>query len=671
MAVLEKIRVKFGVAVSVIIAIALLSFIIDPSTLSSVGQLMSSKNDVGKIGGKAISYQDYSADVETYTTISEMMTGSSVKSDEDQKNIRNQAWQALIDKYLFIKNANAAGIEVGEEEMLDLTTGDNISPIIAQNFVDQDGNFSKENLIQFVQQAKDDETGRLSTLWNYFQTVIRTQQYYSKYAALFNNSNVESPLMLAKSIEENNVTAKVDFVMTPVGYVADSLLDVTSSDIKAYYKEHKKFFKQQASRDISYVVFEVVPSAEDIAAAKDDFLEEYEEFATTDNLKSFLLRNSESQLSEYWYKEGELNTVSKAVNDYVFGPESTKTSDMIEEDNVFYAARVLASKNIPDNIEVRFTQGASEINDSTLAVLRAAEPQSMSQSRIIPGFEVLFGAKLNTPQVIQTKQYGPFLAEVTSASEPIAKKQVAIYKKTALASKETYNSFYSQANTLATKAQGKLQNFNDAVTELGLLSHPVSKMLQTSEKLGTIDNTKEITRWAFDQKKPGKVSDIITVNQNYFFLVACTGIHKEGYAPLDEVASNIKMSLSMDKSREYKVAEVAQKIEGKTTLEEMAEALGTTVSSRDDIAFASLTSQGSDPRFIGAVAAAEEGKICGPFGGAYGVYMYRVNSHETGSYFTEDDAKAKSQQIAARNAQMLMYVMMDDADVKDNRAKFF
>ena len=33
MAVLEKIRVKFGLVISIIIALALLSFIIDPSTL--------------------------------------------------------------------------------------------------------------------------------------------------------------------------------------------------------------------------------------------------------------------------------------------------------------------------------------------------------------------------------------------------------------------------------------------------------------------------------------------------------------------------------------------------------------------------------------------------------------------------------------------------------------
>ena len=51
--------------------------------------------------------------------------------------------------------------------------------------------------------------------------------------------------------------------------------------------------------------------------------------------------------------------------------------------------------------------------------------------------------------------------------------------------------------------------------------------------------------------------------------------------------------------------------------------------------------------------------------------MFRVNSRETGSYFTEDDAKSKAEQLAQRNAQMMMYVMMEDADVKDNRAKFF
>lgn len=669
MAVLETIRVKFGIAITVIIALALLSFIVDPNTLSSVSQAMSSKYDVGKINGKTVSYQDFQADVDTYTVISELMTGSSVRGDQETKEIRNQAWQALIDKYLFIKNANAAGIEVGEQELIDLTTGANVSPIIAQNFMDENGNFSKEYLVQFVQSAKDDETGRLNTLWNYMQNVIRTQQYYTKYAALFANSNVQSPLMLAKLIEENNVSSNVDFVMVPTSFVADSVANVSSNEIKNYYNAHKDFFKQNASRDIEYVLFQVTPSAKDVAEAKDAYLALYEEFTTTDNMKSFLLRNSDRPLSNYWYSAGELNTVNAAINEFVFsGAEGS--SEMVQDGDTFYAARIMASKMIPDEIEVRYAPG-SEMNDSTLAVLRDAEPMTMTQSYMVPGFEPLFEAKVGTPIVVDVPSYGKFLAELVSSSEPVLKKQVAIYEKAALPSKETYNNSYSEANALAVQSAGKLENFQAAVEELGLVSHPVNRMTEASETLGGVENTKEITRWAFDQKKAGKVSDIITINQNYFFVVACTGIHKEGYAPVEEAAATIKSSLKADKVAEIQKAEIAKKISGLNSLESIAEALGTTVSHSDDITFSSLMSQGSDPAFVGAVSAAETGKITGPVAGTYGVYVFRVNSRETGSYFTEDDAKASEMQLAQRNAQMLMYVMMDDADVKDNRARFF
>ena len=59
MAVLEKIRVKMGLFITVVIALALLSFIIDPSTLQSTLSMFSSKYDVGEINGEGISYQDF------------------------------------------------------------------------------------------------------------------------------------------------------------------------------------------------------------------------------------------------------------------------------------------------------------------------------------------------------------------------------------------------------------------------------------------------------------------------------------------------------------------------------------------------------------------------------------------------------------------------------------
>ena len=195
-------------------------------------------------------------------------------------------------------------------------------------------------------------------------------------------------------------------------------------------------------------------------------------------------------------------------------------------------------------------------------------------------------------------------------------------------------------------------------------------MLESNDRLGAIDHAKEVTRWAFDAKV-GDVSNIITVNNNYFIVAALKGIHKEGYAPVKEVASQIKNVLYSEKLGEKKAAEVAEKIAGKGTMEAIAEALGTTVSTKEGVAFSSLTSQGLDPKFIGAASVAEDGKICGPLAGNIGVYVYKVTGRDTGAFYTEDDAKARDAQMAQYTTQMVVPVMMEDAEVVDNRARFF
>ena len=195
-------------------------------------------------------------------------------------------------------------------------------------------------------------------------------------------------------------------------------------------------------------------------------------------------------------------------------------------------------------------------------------------------------------------------------------------------------------------------------------------MLESSDMLGAIDGTKPVTRWAFDAKK-GKVSDIITVNNSYFFVVALKDIHKEGYATVEEMSSSIRSILYREKLGEKKAAEIAAKINGLTDMQAIADTLGTTVSTKENITFASLTSQGLDPKFIGAVSVAETGKISTPLAGNIGVYVYKVTGHDTGAFFTEDDAKARDAQMTQYSLQMLVPVMMQDADVKDNRARFY
>ena len=660
MAVLETIRVKLGILITVLIAVALLSFIIDPSTLQSVSSSMSSKYDVGEINGKSISYTDFQADVDKFTTINEVITGSSVQNEQQQVSIRNAAWQSLIDKHLFVKNAKAAGLAVGEEEMVDIISGDITSNVISMNpaFCDENGNFSKEALLQFISYVDSDESGRLKLYWNYLQNAAQTQQYYAKYMSLFAQSNFVNSLMLAEQVAENNNTFDVEFVMVPFGFENDSTIVVSDSEIRKYYDSHKKFYKQQASRDIEYVVFEVTPSAEDIAAANQALVAVYDDFASTENMKSFLLANSDRQLDNTWYKEGQLNRVSKAVNDFAFGKNAT-VSEVIENGDSFLAVRVMEEAMVPDSVYVKYVPANSENVDSLLTV---AEAMWIPQT---PGYEDVMTAKVNSNVTVNGLVF-----KVLDTTAPVAKKRVAILEKSVVASKETVNSCYAKANTFATKAAGKYENFQKALTEEGVYAHPVNKMLESADRLGAVEGTKEVTRWAFDAKK-GDVSSIMTINNNYFIIATLTGIHKEGYTDIKEVASSIRTELYSEKLGEKKAAEVAEKIAGLTDMQAIAEALKTTVSTKDGVAFSSMSNQGLDPMFIGAASVAEDGKIYGPLAGNIGVYVYKVTGRDTGAFYTEDDAKARDAQMAQYASQMVVPVMMEDADVKDNRARFF
>ena len=660
MAVLETIRVKFGIVITVLIAVALLSFIIDPSTLQSVSSSMSSKYDVGEIDGKAISYVDFQADVDKFTAINEIVTGSSVQNEQTQLQIRNAAWQALVDKYLFTKNAKKAGLYVGEEEMIAILSGELDSPVFAQNpvFCDENGNFSKEVLLDFINYLNSDETGRLKIYWDYLQESAKTQQFYSKYMSLFTQSNVKNPLMLVNDIAENNNTFDVEFVMIPYTYPRDTTVVVSDSEIKAYYNAHKKFYKQQASRDIEYVVFEVVPSTEDITAANEALIKVYDEFKTAENMKSFLLANSDRQLDNHWYKEGELNSISKVVNDYAFGKDAS-VSEVLSDGNTFYAVRVMETANVPEQVYVKFVPAASENVDSLLNV---AEPQWIPQT---PGYEDVMTAKKGSMVTVNGLVF-----QVLDTKDAVQRKRVAILEKNAVAGKETVNGYYAKANTLATKSAGKYENFQNALTEDGLYAHPVNKMLESANRLGAVENTKEVTRWAFEAK-PGQVSNIITVNNNYFIVAALKNVHKEGYTPVEQVAAQISNILYNEKAGEKKAAEVAEKIAGLEDMAAVAEALDKTVSTKEGVAFTSLTSAGLDPKFIGAASVAEDGKVCGPVVGNAGVYVYKVTGRDNGAFFTEDDAKNRDAQMVQYTTQMVVPVMAEDAEVKDNRARFF
>lgn len=693
MAALEKIRSKFGLAVSILIALALLSFIIDPGTLQTAINSMSTKYDVGKIDGKRISYTDFQENVEKFTSINEIISGSSSQNEQTQKNIRNAAWQDMMDKYLFIKNAKAAGIKVGEDEMLSLVSSSNPSAILVQNpiFMDESGNYSEEVLRQFLSMVETDETGRYRQYWDYLQNTIYTQQFYQKYGALFNASNYTNALQMSHAMASGNTTADVDFCVEYFPMYHDSSVVVTNDEVRRYYKAHKEFFKQQKdSRDMEYVVFEVVPSSDDINNTSLEMSNLYDEFVSTDNMKSFLAKNSDSPLSNYWYKSGELRTINEEIDAQIFGGKDL--TQVVKSGNDFFAARTMATKMLPDSVYVKhiLLQGVNAATkaDSLVNVLKKGENFSnlasmysldtasaadgelgsigwMTQTYMIPGMESVIEAKVGTPFVLKTT-YGTHVVLVTKTSKPMLKKQVAVFKKSALASKETYNKYYAQASRFAAITNGSYDGYKRAVDSLKVYSHNLT-ITEATSSFGSIDQAKTVTRWVFDNKI-GKASSILTVNTNYFFIAAVKGEHKAGYVPVEEATGVISNRLYTQKLQQRTMADVKEKIKGAKTMEEVSERLGVEVEHSEAVSLASNT---LDPAMLGAAVTINDGVVFGPVKGAMGVYVFQTSNRQLGSFYTEDDARLREQQKTQYMGQFILSVMAENAGVEDNRERFY
>ena len=105
MASLNTLRTRFGVVLSIIIAFALLAFILSLKTDMGL-----SGNDpkVGVIDGSKIRYSEY---IEVYNNLKDQ-SNISESNEEQMAQLAEMAWQTLIADHVFLPGFEKMGISV-------------------------------------------------------------------------------------------------------------------------------------------------------------------------------------------------------------------------------------------------------------------------------------------------------------------------------------------------------------------------------------------------------------------------------------------------------------------------------------------------------------------------------------------------------------------------------
>ena len=263
MAILSKIRDR-SLALILVIGLALFAFVLDPSSIEDF--LSSSKvNTVGEVDGETISRKEFSEALEVYK--------SQMGNRTTEMEASNTVWNSLVRQKIYQAQLAEAGITVGESDVWNALIE---TPSIKNNpqYQNEIGLFDQEKLKEFLKIIKEDVNQKATwTAWTNYMSQIKKNLENTTYNALITAG-------LGASLKEGeaqyfNTTAKVtsQYVYVPYTTVADSIVKVTKSEIDSYVKAHVSNYKVEASRDLNIVKFDILPTAEDEAAIKNEVAE--------------------------------------------------------------------------------------------------------------------------------------------------------------------------------------------------------------------------------------------------------------------------------------------------------------------------------------------------------------------------------------------------------------
>ncbi len=714
MATLEKIRSKAALLVTAI-GVALFAFII--GDLFSGGQAwwQQSQNKVMVINGEKITYETFQKNVNDLTEIYQLQTGQNNLPAEYYQQINTQVYDNLVRETLVTEEADKLGMTVSVEELTDMVSGDNISPILQQMPFfrnQQTGEFDRNMLINFVNTVTSIEDGaqggvasqeliQARQFWLFWEKTIKKQRLEDKYTTLLSRTIMPNKLDVKQNFDGGKINSDFAYVRQSLRTVPDSIVSVSKSEISDLYAKLKDSrFKQGATRSAKYFYVDILPSEADYQDAEKEITSLREEFATTTEISDFVNLSSETPYIDAYVALSTLSPDEKqfaetaTIND-VFGP-------YLESDE-YRMYRLMGRKNGPDSIQARHimislqneAQGIA-LADSILNVLQAkkgnfaelANQFSIDRNSAANGGNLgwfteltalrnvgqifknaCFDAKLKTYFTIRT-DYGIHVVEVTEKTKDIKKANIAEYSISVTPSSRTIQSTYSRVNQFVAN-NNNVEALEKNAAENGFNLMTAARLSTSDATIGNIQNARQAVRWAF-HSKVGSVSEIFEID-NKFLVLALTGETPAGYTPLAQVENNLRNEIASEKKGAKLVQDL--KAKGYTSLDAYAKEMGASIDTAKFVNFNTtrITGLGTEAVLSGLAPYVKQNTIQGPIAGKNAVYVYSVynKTPSEATFNEEEEKKTLENSMTYRMQYQAMEVLKNKAKIEDNRINFY
>jgi peptidyl-prolyl cis-trans isomerase D len=719
MAVIGNIR-KRGALIATIVFVALLAFVLG-DLLFSGHSLFTSSQNVGEIAGTTIDIATFENEVQRTAYNIKIRRQTTSLDEETMEEIRAGVWEKMVNDIAFRPQYEGAGLGVSQEEVKYLLLSNDPDPIVVQYFTDPSTGRVYESM-------RDPVTGKLSptaikqyddTLrkyqnlrqefaaewarWVEFQERLPEVRMRNKYINLI-KKGLYVTTQQAKADHENlNRTVNFSYILKPYSDISDADVKITDKDRRKFYNENRYKYKQEPSRKLEYVIFDIKATEEDYETTRkemENLAKQWSQIKEEKDDSLFVV----SEDDDHWfdtsmYGKGQL---PPQIDSIAHLSDKGTVLPIYLEGDVYHLVKVIDADTVPEvkarHILIKFPEGDSakakikakakidsiktviknKKNFGEMAVKFSDDKGSASDSgnlgwfgrgRMVKEFDsACFAAKKGDMFVVLTK-YGYHLVEIMDKNPAVRKTQHASIDRKVVPGTKTRNRVYDQASDFIYKYHNA---FDKGVEEMNLVKRIADPLRESDKQIAGIENAREIIRWAFNAKV-GDVSASPFYMQDKYVVTHLAEIREEGIASIEQKREEVEIGAIKAKKAKMILEEMKKLNVNK--IEEYASKLNLKINSVEGATFTSysIPNVGRELKLYGYLFTLKQGETSKPIAGETGVYVIRVDKITEASA-SQDYKQAKTQ--ARNNYQYraeleAIEALRKLANIKDNRAKFY
>jgi len=315
MSVIQQIQEKYAKLMAIIIAVALLTFVV-MLAFENGGSLFrgSAGTVVGSVNGQEIGLNDFGKKIDQQE---EGLKQQGYTGTAARQQAIELAWRGEVNRLLMASEINELGMQIGKKELGDILYGPNPPQYLRQLFSDPktgiyDARLAKSKIDETMRKAKPEQKAELNAYMNDLEFVRMNEKYNS----LLSNSINYPKWYIQKQNDDNSQLSKISFVREVYTSIPDSTITISDKEVEDYVNEHKDQFKQDENRSIAYVAFSALPTAKDSAATLTDITKLKPEFDSTKEIENFLTRAG----STIKFRLTKNNSCGNQYYDFYFSP---------------------------------------------------------------------------------------------------------------------------------------------------------------------------------------------------------------------------------------------------------------------------------------------------------------------------------------------------------------